>query len=141
MKNSLIFMLLISLVIISITSISGADNSTGDLDLMIDNESATVADNVSVNLNNNSSMGVSEDNGFNLEGNIVENNSSKAETFPLNTSSINETTVNDEDGNTDEIDVLKLGSNISNNTIIPDNTSIKSDEILKDENPVTYYVS
>lgn len=141
MKNSLIFMLLISLVIISVTSISGADNSTGDLDLMIDNESATVADNVSVNLNNNSSMGVSEDNGFNLEGNIVENNSSKAEIFPLNTSSINETTVNDEDGNTDEIDVLKLGSNISNNTIIPDNTSIKSDEILKDENPVTYYVS
>ena len=134
-------MLLISLVIISVTSISGADNSTGDLDLMIDNESATVADNVSVNLNNNSSMGVSEDNGFNLEGNIAENNSSKAETFPLNTSSINETTVNDEDGNTDEIDVLKLGSNISNNTIIPDNTSIKSDEILKDENPVTYYVS
>lgn len=134
-------MLLISLVIISVTSISGADNSTGDLDLMIDNESATVADNVSVNLNNNSSMGVSEDNGFNLEGNIVENNSSKAEIFPLNTSSINETTVNDEDGNTDEIDVLKLGSNISNNTIIPDNTSIKSDEILKDENPVTYYVS
>ncbi|MGN0093181.1 MAG: hypothetical protein ACI37V_01870 [Methanobrevibacter sp.] len=129
-------MLLISLLIISVTSISGADNSTGNLDSMISNESGAVVDNLS-DVANDSAMDIVENN---LENNIVENTTSTVETS-LDKSSTNETTISDEGKSTDRTNVSKLGSNVSNNIVILNNTSVKDDGILGDENPVIYYVS